>query len=283
MIKKNSINFIGVALLTCFFPYEPANANNVINSYDISTNIPPQEGQENLINFISTFPYDLYTIYSVENRNKFYVDDPQDSIKNVLVHGMVWEPYIDDLLQQYIIPGSCVVDAGAHIGTHSIVMSQAVGANGRVVSFEPQLKIYRELVMNARLNQCINIDCYRCALGDEQKTIEMNQIFPHYEGCTRIGNGGDSVEMYPLDNFNLQNVSLIKVDIEGSEDAFLDGATNTILQNRPVIIIEIQGGWDFDTAPVNIQENIIRTKNKLKALGYSVEKISAHDYFAVPI
>ncbi len=283
IMKTLSKTFLRCALFGSLLPFIVVNAQSISSSKNKYANIPPQSEQAKLVDYVSDFPYDLYTVCTVENQEKFYIDDPQDSIKYWLTQGQAWEPYIVDLLKHYIKPDSCVVDAGAHIGTHTIVMAHSVGKNGRVVAFEPQLKIYRELVMNARLNNCPNIDCYRCAIGNEHKTIEMNKSVAGFEGGTGIGAGGDIVEMHPLDSFNLQNVSLMKVDVEGSEDAFLDGATNTILQNRPIIIIEIQGGWDYDTAPQNIRDNITRTKDKLDALNYTVKKVSPHDYLAIPM
>ena len=42
-----------------------------------------------------------------------------------------------------------------------------------------------------------------------------------------------------LDDLNIDNVSFIKIDVEGSERKVLDGAINTIFKNTPTILIEI--------------------------------------------
>jgi hypothetical protein len=42
-----------------------------------------------------------------------------------------------------------------------------------------------------------------------------------------------------LDSFNIQNVSFIKIDVEGFERSVLSGAINTIIKYTPTILIEI--------------------------------------------
>ena len=44
----------------------------------------------------------------------------------------------------------------------------------------------------------------------------------------------------PLDDYNFTDVDIIKIDVEGHEHSVLLGAKQTILQNKPLIQIEIQ-------------------------------------------
>jgi hypothetical protein len=43
-----------------------------------------------------------------------------------------------------------------------------------------------------------------------------------------------------LDDFGFADVSFIKIDVEGHESQVLAGATNTILRERPTILVEIE-------------------------------------------
>ena len=47
------------------------------------------------------------------------------------------------------------------------------------------------------------------------------------------------VEFVKLDDLNIKNISFIKVDIEGHELEFLEGAKETIDRERPAIVLEI--------------------------------------------
>ena len=45
--------------------------------------------------------------------------------------------------------------------------------------------------------------------------------------------------MKRLDDFSIANCSFIKIDVEGHEEAVLDGATALIASQRPVLMIEL--------------------------------------------
>ena len=145
-------------------------------------------------------------------------------------------------------------------------------------------KIFRELKKNCELNGVTNVICQRIAIGDRPQIIEMDDSeYSDNEGGKSIGHGGDLAEMRTIDSFNLQNISFIKIDVERTEDAVLDGMLLTIQNNRPPIAIEIQGGHVWETAPSEIRQKIEHSINKLQALGYKVERLVGYDYLALPI
>src|SRR5262249_28126957 len=134
---------------------------------------------------------------------------------------------------------STVLDIGAHIGTHTLSLSQKVGPQGLVIAFEPQYKLFTELHENLKLNHQSNVIPLRYAIGDVNQPVTMHENLFDNEGGTPIGIGGDPVIMITLDSLGLKNVSLMKIDIEGSELRFLQGAIETIKSNRPILLIEI--------------------------------------------
>ncbi len=85
---------------------------------------------------------------------------------------------------------------------------------------------------------------------------------PVYDGPYRKAQINDETQdtILPLDYFKLQDVNLIKVDVDGMEEEVLKGATQTIEQCRPVFIIE---ELIMDTGRLNHQGIKF-----LKALGY---------------
>jgi FkbM family methyltransferase len=230
--------------------------------------------------YLAAFPLAEYKIYEVEGQGRFYLDGLDDVIKRPLRKGVMWEPYLVTLIPQHIKPGTTVIDAGAHIGTHTMTMARTAGRKGRVYSFEPQKKIYRELVRNVELNGLRNVVPLRFALGDRHEVIEMSRSVAGNEGGTGVGPGGDKAELRTIDSFGFRNVSFIKIDVEGFEDHVLDGAAQTIKAQHPVLLVEIQGGEDYDKAPPKIRQRIEQTIAKLKAYGYAVKRVSRHDYLA---
>lgn len=235
--------------------------------------------------FIADFPEYEYIICQVPLQGKFYVEPyKNDAIKNVLRSRQTWEPHVLAEINRYAKPATVVLDIGAHIGTFTMSLSNIVGENGIVYAFEPQRKIYRELRKNCELNGVNNVVCHRFAIGDRQEIVEMDiETYPASEGSTSIGKGGDLVEMRTIDSFHFTNVSFVKIDVERTEEQVLDGMVNTILQNKPVIVIELQGGYIWETAPPNIKQKMINSIKKLEGLGYKITRIGKHDYLALPM
>ena len=276
--------------LPCLIPIEcELNKENILGPH-----------KNSLEEMIDQFPYDDYKQVFVKKLGSFYIDNIQDCIKGLLSRGCAWEPHIANLIKKYAKPGTNVLAIGAHIGTHALTIAKSVGVNGRCIAVEPQLKIFRELYMNMSLNHITNISFLWAAIGDHIGTIELPNFAAFNEGGTPLiaspllkdgswsyteksGETGVFVDLITIDSLNLENVSLIQIDVESMENAVLDGAKETILRNKPVILIEIMGGSDYLTAPPEIKELIHFTINKIQALGYKVEHISQHDFLALPI
>jgi FkbM family methyltransferase len=233
--------------------------------------------------YLEAFPADEYTVHEVPGLGRFYVDDPEERIKRTIVEGRRWEEHVVEVLEEHVRPGSVVIDVGAHIGTHTLTLARLVGPEGRVYAFEPVRKIYRELVRNLALNGVTNVVPLRYALGKgAPRVIEMKPITPGEEGGTAVGRGGDPVELRTLDSFGFEGVSLVKIDVEGYELPVLDGAEQTIRRSRPALVVEILGGYHYETAPEPVKTQIDVTRWRIADFGYTVEHVKDHDYLALP-
>lgn len=248
-----------------------------------------QECVNNITEVVKNFDFDKYTIRTVDNLGSFFLeaDEKRDWIKDVLRANCLWESYIAPFIQQYVLPGTLALDIGSHIGTHTLSISRAVGKNGKVIAFDPQPKTFSELFMNCQLNGANNVQCFWGALGDKEDDIALPNFHPEvevtylYDFC--YGDSGNTAPMVTLDSLNLNNISFMKVDVDGCDDIFLDGAKETILRNKPVFIMEIMGGFNYDCAPPDIQQRILNTQKKIMDLGYELQRIAVHDYLALPL
>ncbi|MDE3046022.1 MAG: FkbM family methyltransferase [Verrucomicrobiota bacterium] len=235
------------------------------------------------ISYLEAFPQEEYQIYSVTGLGSFYLDNKSDTIKDILKRNLQWDTTAIALIQRYAKPGTVVIDVGAHIGTLTLCLSKAVGPQGQVLAFEPQPKIFRELIMNLTLNESNNVIARHCALGEKKKKIHLDPVLPDNEGARTIGKGSETARMFRLDDFPLNNVSFIKIDAENYESYILDGAKKTISRNKPVILIEIMGHkLKAAQERVDADQKRKETIKKLKKLGYKVEFIGYDDYLATP-
>lgn len=148
-----------------------------------------------------------------------------------------------DFFRQTLRPGDVVVEAGANIGTHTVVMAQMVGNSGRIFAFEPQRMVFQNLCANIALNSLENVMAYQAALGPQPGSIIVPILDPHatnnFGGLGVQGHAvGESVPLMTIDSLNLKHCRLIKADVEGMEYEVLSGARDTIQRLRPLLYIE---------------------------------------------
>ena len=137
------------------------------------------------------------------------------------------------------------VDVGANAGLFSYVMSKKFS---KVYSFEINDGISKEL---SAYNPG-NIEIINKGLSSQKGTATL--YVPVLDGTPLTGwasltpnNCPDTkehlekqVEICPLDAFNLRSISFIKIDVEGHELEVLKGAMETLVNNRPVVLIEVR-------------------------------------------
>ena len=204
-----------------------------------------------------------------------------DHVQRAVANGQIWEPSVMALCQKYVVPGSTVLDIGANIGTFTVWLSQLVGPSGQVRAFEPQRIVYQQLLCNVFLNNCQNVYAERFAVGTGRKSTVTLTPIDYSNGApgeVRIaGNNGEVVGCIGIDSLALQNVSLIKIDVERYEPFVFDGAKQTIEKHRPVILFELT------TLPLpDYPPNFV--VDMLQQLNYNIYVISAEsgDYIAIP-
>jgi len=160
-------------------------------------------------------------------------------------------------------PGTDILDIGANIGYNTLLFSDY----GPVISFEP---VFHQLVTKNAENNPLRfpVSVCQCALSDKKEKTTM--YIPSSECANVINYGGTSLHPYAggvvtevnvqcekLDDIYNGVPSLIKIDVEGHELQVLKGATDTIKNHRPTIIIEI----------INFTEDN-EVHQYLKTLGY---------------
>jgi FkbM family methyltransferase len=139
-------------------------------------------------------------------------------------------------------PGDTVVEAGANVGAHTVPLARHLGSSGRIHSFEPQAGLMDVLRQNVAINGLSNVVLHHAAVGSEQGAIVVPAVDygrPGNFGGLAIGAGtGTEVPLVTVDSLGLEQVRLLKADVEGMEGAILEGARETIARCRPVLYLE---------------------------------------------
>jgi len=173
---------------------------------------------------------------------------PQDPLvgRSLKEYGQFCQGEID-LCTEFIRPGSVVLEAGAHIGAHTVPIAQLVGPGGVVVAFEPQPTLHRILCANLVLNSIPNTLTYPMALGSREgecllPPLEGTQPTHAIDTATNAEADqaalGEAVPMGRLDDFHLDRVDFIRLDVDGSEADVLQGATQTIQRCHPILYVK---------------------------------------------
>jgi len=142
-----------------------------------------------------------------------------------------------------------VVDIGAHRGIYSYWMHRKVGANGRVVAFEPQTELaayLRELRTRFNLKQ---LEIAECGLSSQRGELTLRRPKDHWGGASydRFKSGSREVDVIPtqvttLDVFFADHqgppISFIKCDVEGHEYEVFKGGEGLLTSVRPALLFE---------------------------------------------
>src|SRR3989344_2467099 len=214
----------------------------------------------------------------------FYIDDlgeEGDTVKSTIKSGFSYEGNLGVIIDELARPGSIAVDLGAHIGVHTLTLSKKIGPLGKVYSFEPNRKLYSELVQNIKINACQNVIPICKAVGEKEKQAFYKWGWIDDE---RPYGAGYLVPVVPLDTYSLKNVSLIKMDVENYEYLILQGAAQTIRESKPVIIFECYLECSFETVSSEQQrENFEKVISLIESYGYEIYIIHCCNFIAFPL
>ena len=179
---------------------------------------------------------------------------PYGHIQESWRHGFWYEQQMLDYIAGCYKGGS-FVDVGASIGNHTVYFGKHCEPD-RIYAFEPAIHSFDHMWRNVILNDLLGdngIDgermrLYKVAIGEKRSNGSMHLPDGGNEGMWifKEDGEGEPVTMQPLDVFKIPDVTLIKIDAEGSELAILRGALETIEKYKPVIFVEAQTAADVD-------------------------------------
>lgn len=199
-------------------------------------------------------------------------------------------------LQNENLENSVFVDVGANVGTYTMQLAPMFHHS---YSFEPGKNTYNILCGNIAIN------------GLSDKTTLINTALDETEGemimheydilgsLTHISNSdtdflnesmktkgyneyAKKIKVHTLDSYNIKNIKILKIDVEGNELKVLKGAVNTIKQsNYPIIVVE---SWEIDENDSEDLKNYKKTLRDelfsyLKDMNYNIESTDNPEVF----
>ena len=208
--------------------------------------------------------------YNNKNYDIFYVESKCAVLKSIK-NNKIWEKKFIPIFKKYISKDSVVIDIGAFLGTHTIILSDIAK---KVYAFEPQKLIGKCLQKTITENKLANVELYNIGLSNNKNTI---RFFTNNDGGATIHTkrikyiDNYLIQVDLLDNIINEKIDFIKIDAEGHEFNILEGAKKVITKYKPIIIIEV-----FKKNRSNLEEWCMYNS-------YLKEHKRGDDYLLIPI
>ncbi|MBE9191343.1 FkbM family methyltransferase [Gloeocapsopsis crepidinum LEGE 06123] len=168
------------------------------------------------------------------------------------------------ILKDLVDPNKNSIDVGANKGVYSYFLSQL---SQHVFAYEPNPELATFLIKAIGSK----VSVYPIALSNEEgtatlsvpivDTFEYDQLgsLKHQDNSERMKTF--TVPLKRLDDQGHTNVGFVKIDVEGHEEAAIDGAIDLLTKQRPTLMIEIEQKHHTD-------KDITEIFSKILALGY---------------
>jgi FkbM family methyltransferase len=214
--------------------------------------------------------------------------DPNDALDQEFYLG-TFEPAMRELIAQVVRAGDTCLDIGAQKGYVSLTMARAVGDSGKVFSFEADARAAEKFLANVKRSKQSSIRLMQFALGEKEGTctfvlsdvLGWSSRFPN-ELAKNAVHKVVEVPMHSLDaiierkelDVNLEKLSFIKIDVEGSEPFVIKGMQSLLSTAKPILFLEVN--YDSLAAAGSSAEEV---QELLEGLGYNLYQPSIDRYF----
>ena len=172
-------------------------------------------------------------------------------------------------IRRHLRPGDIACDIGANKGSFIYWLSWWV-RNGRVVAFEPQPELARDLQNICRVIKLGNVKVEAKAVYSQSGNRDLFLPKGHQPGASLHRTALEaesfttlSVPVVALDDYfgESDRLTLLKIDVEGAEFGVLKGAERILRQHAPLLVFECE---NRHLAPGNVQDVF----SYLEGLGY---------------
>ena len=178
--------------------------------------------------------------------------DMGDQIAREVCLTGLYEPPVTRVVQQHLRPGGTAVDAGANWGYFSLLAAPAVGLAGTVIAMEPDPRQFAALAGNIAANGFRHVSAVQAAASAEEGRLSLvgYDEADANRGVSRLADPSVPGRRFDVRATSVDtltagcpHVDLVKIDVEGAEDAVLDGMDAGLSSRRyRAIVLELHPG-----------------------------------------
>jgi FkbM family methyltransferase len=178
----------------------------------------------------------------------------QDRIAREVCFTGRYEPQETAVVQAFLRPGMTFVDVGANWGYYTLLAAHLVGGRGRVVSLEPDPRLFPILERNVRHNGLRQVTAFRAAAAGQRGLLTLagfdeqganwglsRVIGQAFEPDLPLMDRNEPGRCFAVpalrldelfDHLRLTTIDLLKMDIEGGEGFALTGLAQSLREHR---------------------------------------------------
>lgn len=212
----------------------------------------------------------------------------------------LFEDLIALCYRSLVRPGDLVVDAGAHVGMHTIPLAARVGPGGRVVAIEPLPSIFRILKARCEALSLGQVELHAVAVGAQEGSCDLHSL-PDQPAISSLApghvtgwmsrSGPRAVKAEDLDRTRVEVRTLDailgarsrswrfgKLDLEGGEFDALRGARGALETGRPTLVLE----FDYFHSARNFGYDQEAWDDLWERLDYRIRDLAGRDLTRIP-
>jgi len=184
--------------------------------------------------------------YKLEDQERRIVFDGRNTQFSALycdAYSGGYETHIAALIELLLPLEGVFLDIGSNWGWFSLFVASIRGFRGQIHAFEPFPTSFKDLqstVVQAGLDK--QIKCHNLALSEQAGNVSMflPDKFQSGQAVMQDTHPGEigRIQALTLDSLELAKVSMIKMDVEGSEAKVIRGAKKTLARCQPMIVME---------------------------------------------
>jgi len=198
----------------------------------------------------------------------------------------LYQSSVRNAAYRYVRNWRSAIDIGGHIGIFSVDFARRFLM---VHTFEPMP--LNRICLEKNVPE--NVHIYPFGLGNREGITEMRYNLKNSGGSEvinpasvsdqvareAINSGKIYVTIKRLDDFNICDVDLVKIDVQGMEEHVLLGSIKTLHESRPVVILEekIVKTRPHDTTAIE------RARAVIDSYEYKLAEIVGNDAIYIPI
>lgn len=214
------------------------------------------------------------------NNNSFKIFSKGDDF---IPNQVFWKGYKGyevsiEVFYYFSLYSKTIIDIGANIGYFSLVAASA-NPESVIYAFEPVDRVFKRLEKQIEINNFQNILAEKTAISDHDGEIlfyipvgsEMSLASTAKKGWVKE-TYKEILNCVTLDSYaknnKLESIDLIKIDCEFHEFEILQGMSEILTKNNPVLLVEILLPEAEETINYFTDDSYLKIETYLKNLGY---------------